>query len=150
MFRGHFEHAIDSQGRVAIPARFRDALARLHDERLVLTKLRFGARRALDVYPLSAWVQLEQRVKEKNRFDPKIIRFRNFYIVGAHECPIDGQGRILLPARLRAYAGLTKDVLFTGEIDMFRIWDLEAWERAFAEDEQAFADDPNLLGELEL
>src|SRR5512143_3013378 len=118
MFRGHFEHAIDDKGRVAVPAPFRGALAGLHDERLVLTKFRHDSARCLDVYPLSAWRRLEDKLGSRNRFDPKLLRFRNFYVAGAHECALDAQGRILIPQLLREYAGLERSVMFTGDVEM--------------------------------
>ena len=150
MFRGHYEHAIDDKGRVAIPARFREALSGLQDERLVITKFRLGGRRCLDVYPLSTWRELEAKIVSKNRFDPRLQRFKNFYVSGAHECVIDGQGRVLVPPLLRDYGGLRREVMFTGDIDMFRLWDKQTWQQAFSEDEQAVLDDPDLLGNLDL
>lgn len=150
MFRGHFEHAVDDKGRVAVPARFREALSGLQDERLVVTKFRIGDRRCLDVYPLSVWRRLEDRILTKNRFDPKLVRFKNFYVSGASECVIDGQGRILIPPLLRDYAGLKRDIMFTGDIDMFRVWDKTEWQQAFGEDEQRVLDDPGFLSELDL
>jgi MraZ protein len=150
MFRGHYEHAIDDKGRVAIPARFREALSGLQDERLVITKFRLAGRRCLDVYPLSTWRELEVKIISKNRFDPRLQRFKNFYVSGAHECAIDAQGRVLVPPLLRDYGGLRREVMFTGDIDMFRLWDKQTWQQAFSEDEQAVLDDPELLGNLDL
>ena len=39
----------------------------------------------------------------------------------------DKQGRILLPAELRAYAGLEKDVTIIGNRNHAEIWATEAW-----------------------
>lgn len=150
MFRGHFEHSVDDKGRVAIPARFREALAGLQEERLVVTKFRVGERRCLDIYPLATWRTLEEKVLAKNRFDPRIIRFKNFYVSGAHECSLDGQGRILVPVLLRDYAGIQREVMFTGDIDMFRMWDKEGWQRTFGEDELAVFGSPEFLTDLDL
>jgi len=149
MFRGHFEHTIDEKGRLSIPARFREALAGLQDERLVLTKFRTKQSRRLHVYPISSWRRLEKKILRKERFDPTIDRFRRVYIAGAHECPIDIQGRVLVPPFLRDYAGLERDVISTGEIDMFQIWDREVWKHQFAEDEKIF-DEPESLRALGL
>ena len=85
MFRGHFEHAVDDKGRVAVPIQFREALSGLQEERLVATKFRIGGHRCLDVYPFSAWRRLESSLLAKNRFDPRYVRFRNVYVSGAHE-----------------------------------------------------------------
>src|SRR5262249_56765123 len=121
MFRGHFEHAVDDKGRVAIPIQFREALSGLQEERLVATKFRIGAHRCLDVYPFSAWRRLEGSLLAKNRFDPRYVRFRNVYVSGAHELLLDAQGRVLLPPLLRDYAGISRGVMITGDGAQFRI-----------------------------
>jgi len=150
MFRGHYTHTVDDKGRVAIPARFREALAGLQEERLVVTKFALHGRRCLDVYPFGAWQELEERLREKKRFDPVVARFRNYYVSGAHECVVDSQGRILLPQLLREYAGLRRDVMFTGDIEKFRIWDKDTWQEVFAADEQAFLESADPWGEIDL
>jgi MraZ protein len=149
MFRGHFEHTIDEKGRLSIPARYREALAGLQDERLVVTKFRKGQSRRLHVYPISSWRRLEKKILAKGRFDPSIERFRSVYVAGAHECPIDAQGRILVPPLLREYASLQRDVISTGEIDMFQIWNREVWHNQFADDEKIF-DEPETLQALDI
>src|SRR5262245_40672292 len=148
-FSGTFEHGFDDKNRVAIPAKFREALAGLQDERLMVTRYRDGARRCLDVYPLSVWEDLEAKILAKRRFDRRVQQLKNVYVSGAHECTLDGQGRILVPQHLRDYAGITRDVVFTGQIDMFKIWDRDTWRRTFEEDERIF-DQPDLLDGLDL
>jgi transcriptional regulator MraZ len=150
MFRGNFEHVVDDKGRVAIPARFREALSGLHEERLVVTKFGHRGQRCLDVYPLGPWRRLERRILSKNGLDPRVIGFRNYYVGGAQECQLDGQGRILVPEDLRKYAGLGRDAMFAGDIDKFRIWNKKIWQEVFEKDEHFVLDNPELLAELEL
>src|SRR5436189_162699 len=78
--------------------------------------------------------QLEVRLQSQKRFDPRLVSFRNYYVSGAHEYQLDGQGRILIPQHLREYAGLKRDVVFTGDIEKFRIWEKDAWQQVFATD----------------
>ena len=148
-FSGTFEHGIDDKNRVAIPSRYREVLAGLDQQRLMVTRFRDGDRRCLDVYPMGAWEELEAKILSKRRFDRTMQRFKDVYVSGAHECMLDGQGRILLPQHLRDYAGITRDVVFTGQIDMFKIWDHETWQRTFDQHEKIF-DQPDALGELDL
>ena len=115
----------------------------------MVTRFRSGDRRWLDVYPFAAWEQLEAKILSKRRFDPRMQQFKDVYVSGAHECAPDGQGRILLPQHLRDWAGLKRDVVFTGHVDMFKIWDRDTWNRRFDEQEKIF-DQPDLLGELDL
>ena len=85
-----------------------------------------------------------------NRFDPTVHKLENFFLGSAHSCEIDNQGRILVPAALRVWAGLTKEVMFVGASDKFRIWDLRAWEQSLADAEAAFKTDPAALSRLNL
>jgi MraZ protein len=150
MFRGNHYHSVDGKGRVAIPARFREALSGLQDERLVVTRFKRRARRCLDVYPLSTWLRLEQRITEKKRFSRKFAAFEAYYVSGAQDVQIDGQGRLLIPPPLRSYAALGREAVFTGLIDRFQIWNKDVWHHVEGEDEQEVFDDPELLEELEL
>jgi MraZ protein len=150
MFRGHFEHAVDDKGRVALPIQFREELSRLQDERLVATKFKIGTHRCLDVYPFSAWRRLESGLFAKDRLDPRYVLFRNVYVSGAHELALDAQGRVLLPALLRDYAAITRDVMITGDVDKFRIWDQQVWQRAVGEHEDTVLDDEEFLASLGL
>ena len=148
-FSGTFEHATDDKNRVAIPAKYRDALAGLDQQRLVVTRFREGDRRCLDVYPLSAWEELEAKILAKPRFDRAVQRFKHAYVSMAHEVVLDAQGRILVPQHLRDYAGIKRDVVFTGSIDMFKMWDRDTWQRTVDEHEKIF-DEPNVLDTLGL
>jgi MraZ protein len=144
MFRGQIRHTVDDKGRVAIPACFRGVLSGLQEDRLVVTKFRIRGRPCLDAYPPSAWRKLEERILEKGHFDPLVDQFRRAYISPAQECLVDPQGRILVPPTLRDHAGLQREVMFAGEIDIFRIWDFETWQKAAQEDEEIF-DDPKRM-----
>src|SRR5262245_1103953 len=133
VFRGTFEHSIDDKARVAIPAKYREALSGLQEERLMVTRFRSGEQRCLDIYPLAAWRTLEEKILRMPRFGPELQRFKRAYVSGAHECLLDGQGRILIPQHLRDYAGIERDVVFTGEIDIFKLWSRDAWQRIFVD-----------------
>ena len=89
MFRGHFQHAVDDKGRVAVPNPFRGALSGLQDERLVATKFWIREHRCLDVYPLSAWKRIEDRVRTMDTFDEDVVSFCNLYVAPAQELPLE-------------------------------------------------------------
>src|SRR5262249_1913226 len=138
MFRGHFEHAVDDKGRVAVPIPFREELTRLQDDRLVATKYLIDGNRCLDVYPLSAWRRLDSSRLAKSRVDPRYVRFRNVYVSGAHELAIDSQGRVLLPPLLREKAGIASAGMGTGGVDKVPNWAREGWRNRGAEYERPF------------
>ena len=123
MFRGRFEHIVDSKGRVSIPAKFRELLGEKYDDRLILTNFD----RCLVAYPYEEWRVLEERVSSLSMVKKEVKAFQRFFISGATECPIDKLGRILVPPTLRDYAQLGRNVVFAGMLRKFEIWSKERW-----------------------
>ncbi len=150
MFRGRYEHTIDSKGRLSIPSRFREVLLGKGDERLVITNFIIDSMRSLDVYPLDEWLHFEEEVKKKPKFDRRMVMFQNFYLASACECDVDKQGRILIPPLLRQYAGLKRDVMLVAALEKFRVWDKETFKTVFSEAEDKLKQDPDFLSDLGL
>jgi len=150
VFSGRFDHAIDEKARVSIPVRFRDVLQREGHDTLFITNHIFERERCLALYPPRAWDELAARIREKARFDRNIQLFQTFYIGGAHEVEIDRQGRILVPAKLREFARLDRDVTFSAQIDHFQLWDKAALERILKAAEESLIADPDFLGKLNI
>ncbi len=135
VFRGQYEHAIDGKGRTSVPSRFREALTSGDDRKLVVTT---GLDPCLVAYPMREWVAFEDRLAQLPRFDPSVAMIRRIYVSGAVEVDIDKLGRVLIPASLRAYAGLEREALWAG---MGR--HLELWSKPrFDELRAAALDDP--------
>ena len=149
VFSGRFDHAIDSKGRVSVPARFREALQKAGADRFFITNSIFNRERCLELYLPSEWERLVGKIKQKPSFDPNVQTFQTFYIAGAHEVEVDTQGRILIPPRLREFAHLDKQVTFSAQTDRFQLWDKAVLERVLAEAERNFAD-PKFLENLNL
>jgi len=148
MFRGSFEHTLDSKGRLSIPAKFREVLLGKGDDRIVITNFVVDATRCLDVYPLDEWIRFEEEIGKKPKFDRRMVLFQNYYLGGACECSVDTHGRILIPPLLRGYANLKRDVVLVSALDKFRVWDKEAWKKVFTEAEEKLMQDPDFLGDL--
>lgn len=121
MFMGEYQHTVDQKGRLIIPSKFRETLG----ERFVVTK---GLDRCLFVYSPEEWSNLEQRLKALPLANKDARAFVRFFFAGATECEIDKQGRILLPANLREYASLNKDVVLVGVLTRVEIWSKEIWD----------------------
>jgi MraZ protein len=150
MFRGSFEHTLDTKGRLSIPSKFRDVLLGKGDDRVIMTNFVLEGTRCLDVYPLEEWQRLEEEIRKKPKFDRRMVSFQNYYLGGASECVVDKQGRILIPPLLRQYANLKRDVVWVSALDKFRVWDQEAWKKVFAEAEEKLMQDPDFLSDLGL
>lgn len=149
-FRGNCEHSIDDKGRVSLPSEFRKVLGEREQRGVVLTNYISEGSRCIEGFGLDAWEDFEARLREKSRFSSKLQRLENFYLSRASECPIDSNGRILIPAYLRAYAGLEKDAVFTSSIHGFRIWDKRVWDSIFEASEQALLENPDLFADVDI
>ena len=151
MFRGTHQYLVDDKGRVAIPARFREVLSGLQDERLVVTKFRRRGRPCLDAYPISAWQRFEERIATEKRFNRRVATFEAYYVGSAQDVQLDAQGRMLIPPTLREHAGIGREVMFVGAIDKFRIWAKDVYQLVDRDDEkEIFEDNANLLDDLGL
>jgi len=131
MFRGIYEHTLDSKGRVSVPRRFRDILAEDGedgDREVMLTR---GLHSCLVLYPLDRWSAFEERILSRSQFDLHVIRAKRIFVAGAKECSLDAQGRVLVPNAMRDYAKLEKRVVWVGQLDTIELWDADEWERAY-------------------
>jgi len=125
LFIGEYHHVIDDKGRLIMPARFREELG----ERFIVTR---GLDNCLFVYPLSGWQEMEQKLKALPFTRADVRAFVRFFFSGATECELDRQGRILVPANLREYARLEKDVVIAGVSSRVEIWSRELWDEYLA------------------
>jgi MraZ protein len=149
-YRGSFTHSVDEKGRVSLPAEFRRVLQEQGEPRVVITNYISEGARCLEGFGIAAWERFEEKLREKSRFSAKLQRLENFYLSRAAECPIDGSGRILLPANLRTYAGIERELTFTSSIHGFRLWDKRVWDVIFAAAEQALMQSPDIFSDLDI
>jgi len=118
---------LDAKGRVAIPAKHRDALAQCCASRMVVTLSPFVANKCLWVYPENEWRLVARQLVALPTMDPKAQAMKRLMLGHASEVELDGQGRILLANELRDFAGLGKRVSLVGQVNKFEIWDEETW-----------------------
>jgi MraZ protein len=121
MFLGRYAHNLDAKGRLAIPARYREALA----EGVVLTR---GIDRCLALYPLAAWRPLAEKVAALPLTDVDARNFRRLVFAEAADLELDGQGRILIPPDLRRYAEIEREALVVGVDTSIEIWSPARWD----------------------
>ena len=120
MFMGEYNHTIDAKGRLIIPSRFREQLG----EEFVVTA---GLDGCLFVYGNEEWKSFEEKLRALPVSNPEARKFSRFFLASASLCEVDRQGRILIPAKLRAMAGLEKEVVLAGVGSRIEIWDKERW-----------------------
>ncbi len=140
LFTGSVEHGLDDKGRLVVPARFRERLG----AGFFLTIAEPDP--CLALYPASTWADFCARLEAAANKD---ARFRAYVRhLGAHtdEVSTDAQGRLLIPAALRAYAGIEKDVVSIGSLTRVELWAKDRYERHVRERGEL----PDLASELGL
>lgn len=136
MLLGEYEHSIDTKGRIAMPAKLREGLG----GKFIITK---GLDGCLFVYAMDEWQRVEQKLASLPMSRKTARDFTRFLFGGACEGECDKQGRVLLPASLRRYAGLERNAVIVGVGSRAEIWDAAKWQQYNEES----AEDVNELAE---
>jgi MraZ protein len=126
VFRGIAQLNLDSKGRLAVPARYRDALAERCAGHLVITA---DADRCLLIYPLPDWEIIQQKLEGLSNLDPRVRELQRRLIGFAVDTDIDGAGRVLIPPALRQFAQLDKSVVLVGQGRKFELWSEDGWQQ---------------------
>lgn len=147
-FTGTHYHFMDNKGRVSIPSRYRDILQEGNDQPLYLTNFKQKIHendseqiRYLIAFPLSEWKKIEDKFAGQNPFNQQMRIFQRYIVSRAEECPLDRQGRILVPPILREYANFSREVCIVGATHCFEIWDRAAYEAHSKQMEDTFDED---------
>lgn len=143
MFMGEYRHSIDPKGRLIIPSKFREELG----ESFIVTK---GLDQCLFVYTEYEWNNFTRKLKTLPLAKKDARKFTRFFLAGALEAQLDKQGRILIPANLREYANISKEVITIGVSDRIEIWSKENWEQYYDEDDFDASELAESLQELEI
>ena len=130
MFRGSSPITLDAKGRMAVPAKYRERLRDCSGGRLVVTVSRDPC---LLIYPLPEWENVEARVQALSSMDPQVARFKRLLLGRAEDLDMDGQGRVLIPARLREGVQLDRQVTLVGVVNKFELWAQDRWDALNAE-----------------
>ena len=121
MFIGEYNHTIDTKGRLIVPSKFRESLG----DEFVVTK---GLDGCLFVYPMEEWAVFTDKLKDLPLTKKDARQFSRFFLAGAALCEVDKQGRILIPAVLRSFAHLEREVVLAGVGSRIEIWNRQLWE----------------------
>src|ERR1700694_5916023 len=120
MFLGEHEDTIDAKRRMAVPAKFRAQL----DKGAVISK---GMGTCLSVYTTVRWEEKSAELVA-GKTSEELRDFERRVYPSASEVDLDGQGRIVIPAKLRTYAKLGNEITIAGVRDHIEIWDRASWQ----------------------
>lgn len=120
MFMGEYSHSIDAKGRLIMPAKFREQLG----DEFIVTK---SPDKCLYIYANDDWRVFEEKLATLPITNKETRQFVRFFLAGATDCEVDKQGRFLLPAVLREYAGLDKEVILAGASKKIEIWNKDRY-----------------------
>ena len=132
MFLGTHSPRLDEKGRIILPAKFREELA----SGLVLTK---GQENCIYVFSAREFEKVLAQMQDAPLSNMAARDYIRIFLSGASDEVPDKQGRVTIPATLRAYAGLSKELVVIGAGSRAEIWDATAWEQYLSAKEAAFS-----------
>lgn len=126
LFLGTFDYAMDERGRVPIPPRYRDAFR----DGVVLGQ--GSPDPCVRIYTPATWEEHSARYLQQSAMRRRGRDLRRILFSTAHNAAPDAQNRLLIPAPLRAYAGLDSKVLMVGAGEFLELWAQERYEQEMA------------------
>ncbi|MEO0092437.1 MAG: division/cell wall cluster transcriptional repressor MraZ [candidate division WOR-3 bacterium] len=126
-FRGLYRYALDSKGRVAIPARYRRILPATENTELLLN---IGLDKTVEVHPPEEWEKFENDILLRlSKFHVDSLRLRRYLESNVEFVKLDAQGRILIPSRFLKYAEISSgEVVIAGVGNYFEIWNPQIFD----------------------
>jgi len=132
MFLGTHHPRLDEKGRIILPAKFREELA----SGIVVTR---GQENCLYVFSGREFEAMHEKIRQAPVTSKAARDFLRVFLSGASSETPDRQNRITLPANLRDYAGLDRELTVIGAGNRVEIWDTAAWNNYLAAHEADFA-----------
>ncbi|HEX7397583.1 MAG TPA: division/cell wall cluster transcriptional repressor MraZ [Propionibacteriaceae bacterium] len=129
---GTYFPKLDDKGRLTLPAKYREHFA----DGVVVTRVQEGC---LAVYDVETFDSLDARFESRATSEADVRAYQRWLNSGSHDDVPDRQGRITLPAPLRAFAGLDHDVVVLGAGDRVEVWEPERWAQQSAHLDEVFS-----------
>ena len=149
---GTYECKADIKGRLMMPSSVKKQLASVLQDGFVLKRAVFQP--CLELYPMSEWNVLMQKVNKLNRFVKKNNDFIRRFTAGVKVVELDASGRLLIPKDLHSFAGISKEVVLSSAVNIIEVWDKKRYEKAIDEAAVDFAElaedvmgDDNMMGD---
>ena len=135
---GTYECKVDAKGRLMLPAALKKQLSPVLQNGFVLKRAVFQP--CLELYPMSEWQALMDKMNKLNRFKKKNNDFIRRFTAGVKMIEVDATGRLLIPKDLVVFADISKDIVVSSAINIVEIWDKNKYEQAIDDATVDFAD----------
>ena len=119
MFRGNAPATVDDKGRLKVPNMFRSLLESKYGRELFVTSL---TGEYVTVYPMPVWLEVEQKLAQVPSTNPSKLRYLDRVNYFGQVAELDGQGRVLIPVRLRDSATMAGEVDVLGQVNWLDVW----------------------------
>lgn len=136
-FKGSFSYAVDSKGRINIPAKMRKNIAPEANDTFVITR---GYDSCLFLYPNDEWAKLEQSIRKLNPSDPRHRLITRLMLEHATESQLDGQFRVMIPKELLQFARIENEVKILGVLERIEVWNPAVYEAYKAAHPESYED----------
>jgi MraZ protein len=119
---GQHRYQLDAKGRIGLPAKFREPFS----EGVYLT---LGQDGCLFAFPHEEWQRRSDEVRARPLAGQEARAYARMFFGNADRVDLDGQGRLVVPQKLRAQVGLGREAVVIGVSERLEIWASDAWER---------------------
>ena len=128
---GTYECKVDTKGRVMMPIALKNQLSKLINEGFVLKRSVFN--HCIEMYPLSEWSKLMDKLNGLNRFNKKNNDFIRRFTAGVKSVEMDNSGRFLISKDLIKYASIDKEIVVSSSVNILEIWNKSTYEKVINE-----------------
>ena len=128
---GTYECKVDTKGRVMMPIALKKQLSKLINEGFVLKRSVFN--HCIEMYPLSEWAKLMDKLNGLNIFNKKNNDFIRRFTAGVKSVEMDNSGRFLISKDLIKYASIDKEIVVSSSVNILEIWNKSTYEKVINE-----------------
>jgi len=131
VFRGNAPASIDDKGRLKVPNIFRAPLESKYGRELFITSL---TGEYVRIFPMPVWLELEEKLARMPSTHPSRLRFLDRISYYGQTAELDGQGRVVIPVRLRESATMAGEVDVLGQVNCLDVWNHERFKIRMQQD----------------
>lgn len=125
---GTYECKIDAKGRMMLPSSLKKQMQSVLGDGIVLKRSLF--QHCIEMHPMNEWEKMMEKINAINRFKKKNNDFIRKFMAGVKMVEVDANARLLIPKELIHFAGISKEIVLTSNVNMVEIWDKERYEKA--------------------